>query len=329
MHRSNYVFNPLMQHIDFVFYDAPYNELKEAWEYQITVEILRHKFKQVNAVNYSKEVIMAIMHKPRDCDIVMTAMEEEGYCQMAHFYWYKGKDHQTKTPVSSYTNSVEMGTIGFRPDRSKCKWQMGKDPRFRQNHFECKGVTKYYKDNNGDIINPCQKPPALMRWLCGNHLPAGSNVLILGAGSGADIIGAVQACCNVVAVERDDHQYKCMKTTLVKYSTLAESSAKGVSRDSKNEAEESNPLNTSTSTQGEDDNDDEGPKTVCPECGGDFPQEDIDTRRVCGQCITPAPLHPNCAHDMQDGTWLCITCYEENWDRAAAESEDEPVQKTQ
>ena len=241
----------------------------------------------------------------------MSAMEAEGYCQLTQFYWYKGREHQTKTPVSSYTNSVEMGTIGFRPDRSRCSWQMGNDPRNRQNHFECKGVTKYFKDEDGTIINPCQKPPELMRWLCGNHLPAGSRVLILGAGSGGDIIGAVQSCCNVVAVELNTHQFECLKTTLVKYSTLAETSVAHGTSSANRVEDEASSLNVSTSTQGDED-DDEQHKSVCPECGISFPLAEINPRRVCSQCVAPAPLHENCAEAMSDGTWLCHTCYESN-----------------
>ena len=262
--------------------------------------------KQVNASQFSQWHIFGIMHKPPDCQIVMSALEQEGYQQMQQLYWYK-EGHQSKTPACSYTNSVEMITIGFKPDRSKCGWNMGTDPRKRHNHFVCKSVTNYFKYEDGTIVNPCQKPPELMRWLCQNHLHAGSTVLILGAGSGADIIGATQACCNVVAVELDTKQYGRLQTTIVKYSTAVENQLgiddeedvvpgdKRLSTGSSNSAVEEE----STETEG---------STVCPECKSKLLHSEVDMKRVCALCNSGYPLHQNCAEQMSNGEWMCHTC---------------------
>lgn len=297
-----------------LFFDAPYDELKNVdWEYQLNVVTLNNMFKQVNAMHTGSWQIAAIMHKPRDTDIVMTSMESSGYCQLIQFYWYKGKDHQTKTPVSSYTSSVEMGTIGFMPDRSKCKWNMGADPRHRHNHLEYKAVTKYLKYEDGTIINPCQKPPAVLRWLCQNHLHPGSTVLVIGTGSGADVIGATQACCNVVTVERDPKQYAVLQTTLVKYCSLAEEQFNEIRGevDADDEASQGTGAGDSSPKEGDDD---EGESSKCPECSNTLPYSEMNLKRVCAQCTHPAPLHINCAEEMPDGTFLCHSCYRSNVD---------------
>ena len=304
-----------------LFFDAPYDELKTVdWEYQLTVELLVNVLKQFNAIHMGQWQICTVMHKPRDTDIVMTAMEKMGYCQMIQIYWYKGPDHQTKTPQSSYTSSVEMGTVGFLPDRSKCKWNMGPDPRNRHNHFEHKGVTKYLKYEDGSIINPCQKPPALLRWLCSNHLHAGSTVLVIGAGSGADVIGATQACCNVVTVERDPKQFAVLQTTLVKYCSLAESQFHAID-DGDDEGDEASQRSGAGDTSQQDADDDEKVSSKCPECGVDLLHSDMDNGRVCVQCTTPAPLHENCAELMPNGTFLCHTCYQANVESQEGEHE--------
>ena len=293
-----------------LFFDAPYDELNQcSWEFQLTTDFLVNVLKQFNAIHMGQWQICAIMHKPRDTDIVMQAMERMGYCQMVQIYWYKGSEHQTKTPVSSYTSSVEMGTVGFLPDRSKCKWNMGTDPRNRHNHFEHKAVTKYFKYEDGEIINPCQKPPALLRWLCQNHLHAGSTVLVIGAGSGADVIGATQACCNVVAVERDHRQYAVLQTTLVKYCSLAEAQFNTICHgdDEGDDASE----RTGAGDTSQLDEDDEGePCSKCPECGGKILHSEMSIKRICEQCPAPAPLHENCAEKLPNGTVLCLSCYE-------------------
>jgi hypothetical protein len=293
-----------------VFFDAPYNELKCNWEYQITEDILVRILKQIQAVHLGDWQICAIMHKPTDTPIVMSALEKQGYCQMNQFYWYKGKEHQTKTPVSSYTSSVEIGTIGFLPDRSKCKWFMGTDPRKRQNHFEFKGVTKYYKYDNGEIVNPCQKPPELLRWLCGNHLSVGSTVLVLGSGSGADVIGATQSCCNVVTVERDQKQFDRLQTTLVKYASLNEAVQQEAETDEKEGSSATGEANVEGADDASGEEEDTPPSSVCPECTGKLVHDEDSVRILCSQCVAPAPLHKNCAREMPDGTWLCLTCFE-------------------
>ena len=305
----------------FVFFDAPYDELQCAWEYQITLLILINILKQINAVHRGDWQICVIMHKPRDTHIVMEALETMGYCQLTQIYWYKGKEHQTKTPVSSYTSSVEMGTIGFRPDRSKCKWSMGKDPRSRHNHFEFKAVTKYIKHSDGEIVNPCQKPPALLRWLCGNHLHAGSTVLVIGAGSGADVIGATQSCCNVVTVERCDKQFSKLQTTLVKYSSLSEAQLSDIQEDEDDDASADSGPSAKDKEGSEDE--DEKAHSNCPECKGKLYHSEGSVRNICVACTTPAPLHPNCSQKMPDGSVLCLTCYQKGIEASQISEADE------
>lgn len=309
----------------FVFFDAPYNELDCPWEYQLTLIILINILKQVNAVHMGEWQIFVIMHKPRDTHIVMEALETMGYCQLTQIYWYKGKEHQTKTPVSSYTSSVEMGTIGFRPDRSKCKWNMGNDPRNRHNHFEFKGVTKYFKHSDGEVVNPAQKPTALLRWLVGNHLHAGSTVLVIGAGSGADVIGATQSCCNVVTVERCDKQFAKLQTTLVKYSSLSEVQLPEVHEDD----EENVSVDGGQSAkdkEGSDDDEEEKTASYCPECKGKLYHSEGSVRNICVECTNPAPLHPNCSQKMEDGSVLCLTCYKKGVEASQISETDEGPQ---
>jgi hypothetical protein len=297
--------------VALIYYDSPYNVLPNvSWEFQISVEYLSAIMKQVNASQMGTWYIFAIVHKPLDTQIVMEAFEAEGFVQMQHLFWYK-EGHQTKTPESTYTNSVEMITVGFKPDRSKCGWNMGADPRGRHNHFVCKSVTNYFKYEDGSVVNPSQKPPDLLRWLCQNHLHAGDRVLVIGAGSGADIIGATQACCHVVAVELDDKQFGRLQTNLVKYSTSVEIKMGIEQDDDVSEGDKRLSVGSNKSTNDDDEDDEEG-SSVCPECQGKLLHSEIDMKRVCHQCTNGFPLHANCCELMPDGTWLCHTCYQEN-----------------
>ena len=73
------------------------------WEYQLTVPILVLDtiMKQVNASHMGQWQVFVIMHKMLDTHIVYEAFNKNGFCQMTPFYWWKGGEHQTKTPVSS------------------------------------------------------------------------------------------------------------------------------------------------------------------------------------------------------------------------------------
>lgn len=198
-----------------VFFDAPHGILPCPWDVQITVPWLVRIFKQVNAASIAEAWVTAIMHKPLDSHIVHEAMQQAGMSQMTNFFWVK-KGHHTQTPVSSLTNVVEMGTVGYKPDRTKVGWKgAGTDPRDRKNVVMAKGVTAFNKADDGDIINPCQKPPEIIQWLGGMHVPPGGNVLVIGFGSGAELCGALDIGLNVVGIESDARQFDAVRRVLV------------------------------------------------------------------------------------------------------------------
>ena len=144
--------------LDLVIFDLPYNVLPDIpWEFQITVAFLRKVIKQVLAVNDSDSWVIALMHKPLDSHIVFQALTESGcFQQMQHFFWHQ-QEQSSPTPVSSYTNSVQMGTIGFVPERTKVRWNVSKDPRRRHNFIACPSVTALHRDEEKKVIKPLPK----------------------------------------------------------------------------------------------------------------------------------------------------------------------------
>jgi hypothetical protein len=137
--------------------DLPYHIMPGcAWEYQITVAMLKKMINQLNAVNEADAWVLALMHKPTDSEIVRQGLTQNSNFQhLQHFFWHQ-KDQTSPTPVSSYTNCVQMGTLAFMPDRTKVRWNVNKDPRQRHNFISCKGVSKLHKNEMGKSSTPAK-----------------------------------------------------------------------------------------------------------------------------------------------------------------------------
>ena len=75
-------------------------------------------------------------------------------------------------------------------------------------HVPREPLSAFFSVGSGHIGNRCQKPWEIAHRYATNHcvLPD-NNVLVLGSGSGSEILGSLAAGCNVVAFENDLYQY--------------------------------------------------------------------------------------------------------------------------
>jgi hypothetical protein len=202
--------------VELIFFDAPYNVLPNTpWEFQITAKWLMAIFRQISAASTENWATIVIMHKMADSAIVLDAMQQGGLTQMIPFAWVKD-GHHSQTPQSSLTSVFEVGTVGYKPDRTKVKWGGATaDPRGRRNVIEAKPVSSFFKAADGEPINICQKPPEIIQYFTNMHVPPGGHVLIIGFGSGAEILGALDCDVNVVGIDSDLRQFEAVKTVLV------------------------------------------------------------------------------------------------------------------
>ena len=308
-----YIYTYTSHITDIVYFDAPQNILNEIvdWEYQLEENFLNKLFKQVNAVDTGTWQVFIIMHKFTDAKLVHDSFKANGFQQMQPIFWYKTPEHKGSGAVSSYTSSIECGTIGFKPHAAKCGFHMSTDPRKRHNFFNFKSVTSYFKDQDGNIANPTEKPPELLQWLCNNHLAPSSNVLIIGSGSGADIIGAVRACCNVVAVENNARQFECSQIRLIEY-VDTEYKAMCAAVDRENGESDANSQQQYATLQNPSTVMNSQPTTtevVCLACANVIEPEGLDPTRVCVSCVVQGPLHEGCCSLTEQG-YICTTCEE-------------------
>ena len=294
----------------------PYGILDVEWDVQITQEFLDTFFRQLTATKSSESSIVILYHKPADTQLVLTALTKTAYSQASHFFWHK-TGHSSPTPQSSYTSTVEMGTMAFQPDRTKCNWNLGADPRGRHNFIECPAVTTYLKHADGSIVNPCQKPPELSQWLVSNHIKPGTNVLVIGAGAGGDVLGALEAGADVVAIEKDHRQFVTLGAELCRLAAeeneddgaedYKESDKK--SRSNKSETRDAGTSeSTSKQTKGQKaSNQTNAPDKLpdCLICGEKVTKDDVAKGIVCESCDKNRILHEKCVQIAPNGKHVC------------------------
>ena len=192
----------------------PYGITQEHWD--IIHERLKMNkiLKQCNASQDAEHYAIVLYHNIRQSGEVYESLRENGCKNISNLYWHK-TDHWTPTPRYQYTSSVEVMTIGFIPNNERCSVKLDKDPKLRMNFIECPAIDQKSVDNDGTVVNPCEKPPEIMKWICENHCMPGQYVLIIGSGANGDVKGAILAGCNVVAVESDKRQFDCASEILV------------------------------------------------------------------------------------------------------------------
>lgn len=302
------------RHSDGLEFDTPYNILEsEEWDHQITTVELQTIINQVsvsqNPLNHPNTAIF--WHKPEDTSIVMDALRQTKYQEMTHLFWHK-EGHSSTAQARDYVRSVEMATIGFYPSRRACYINHPSDPRSRHNFIGMPHITHFAKDSENKKVNPAEKPPALAAHFCERHIPAGGTILIVGAGAGGSVFGALQSGVNVVAVESDIFQFKFFASTFLAKSQ-AEVDRLEAAKESEGEKDDTNPSDGEgkggAATDGKADPPSNLEAKACDSCNAPLTADDVDVGATCDRCEgIQGVLCERCrVADGDHGTkWLCL-----------------------
>ena len=94
----------------------------------------------------------------------------------------------------------------------------GKNPTMRHNLY---GHTlrgqRYTLSGDEQPVNTCQKHTGIAHELATIFTHPGANALVIGSGSGSDVIGCLRAQLNVVDIDKDSSQFRDCKTRLMDY----------------------------------------------------------------------------------------------------------------
>ena len=198
-----------------IFWDMPFGLGVADWDTLLTDPQLEMLFNQLKIINTSRSTVLALVVHFRDIGRVAKAMEENGYRDVHPFYVYKPQ--QNRRGTNCFIFAVECILVGYMAATSERKLNFEQaNPLFRHNLLFSHNVrARAQLPGTGEEVNTTQKHPAVAHHLASIFCEPGSNALVLGAGSGSDVIGAMWAGVNVVGVEKDITQFEGCRARLV------------------------------------------------------------------------------------------------------------------
>ena len=310
--------------------DLPYGYNLFKYDKQETVDGLIGKLKQFDAIQDADNYVVILWHKPLDTAMVNEALRNRNIVHTTNMFWHKQDHIVMNQPTNRLVNSTEMGTIGYVPDFNKVHFgNQAQDPKKRHNFIELPSVIKLAKNSSGVPINVTEKPIKLGKWLLSTFCQPGSTILNIGCGAGGDIMAAIHAKCNVIAVEKDIDQFNALRIHLLnKASEYDEAWEQGISMqrliedDFKSSKQPKSSSSTETTTaisaslsqsiqQEPASSPMKGYNRPCLQCG-----KTLDKRveaKYCGTC-SDGPFHAHCVYTDDDGsggeTYQCQACNE-------------------
>jgi hypothetical protein len=214
---------------DGIVADLPYGVTKEIWDIEPTREWIAQVLNQISAINQCGEAYTAFWwchytHMGMLHD-VLTANK---HSSIVPFYWHKS-GFNVVGHYKAYLSSVETAIVSYYGGITKAPHgNMSKNPTLRHNFTEGPHVTKKrlsIKDHK--VLNETEKPQWVAKALGMRHWLPQSTVVVIGAGSGGDLLGLIGAGLNVIGIEPDPRQFfELQAAVLEKVSEMRANEAK-------------------------------------------------------------------------------------------------------
>ena len=132
-------------------------------------------------------------------------MKSHGFSNIQSVFVYKPENNCVG--VNCFINAVEVLVMGWRTSRAKSVVDFPEaNPTMRHNMFFAPNVRGKLMDEKGVPVNTTQKPTLTSFRFAQRFVRAGGKALVIGAGSGSDMIGMAYAGVSVVGVEKDPRQ---------------------------------------------------------------------------------------------------------------------------
>ena len=185
---------------------------------------LRHGFGGVGRVavgdGCGDSLSAASCHQPRahclilgciwhDMGRIRLAMLANGYTDVHVLVVYKP---QQNTSGMEWINALEHLVVGYKGGIKACRLTFSDlNPIFRHNVlFSHQVGPKLRFAGQEVVVNETQKNPNVASAIGRITCTPGSRALVLGAGSGSEVVGLARIGVNVVGVERDTRQFKAL-----------------------------------------------------------------------------------------------------------------------
>ena len=197
------------------------------WDVLLTNEELEMFFRQLNIVNTSAKTTLALVVHWADAGRVKAAMEAGGYQSVHPFYVYKPNQNQKGT--GCFIFAVEVILVGYLSDAKHRDLVFEeRNPLGRHNLLFGHNLrgSRFQLSGAQEPVNTCQKHPGIAHALASICARQGANALVIGSGSGSDIIGCLRAGLDVIAIDKDAGQFHGCKARLLAYQANLESEQK-------------------------------------------------------------------------------------------------------
>ena len=286
-----------------------------------TKEEIRVVLSQVHAVCINEPHVFFNYCDIRQYDNVYTAMTDSRYTNIHPFFIHK--NNQNCVGYQQYTYAVDVLVVGYYPNKRSVPWNASANPLMRHNIISVPSLNVHYKNpSDNKTANIHEKPAGNMATLMANHASPGPWALVLGAGSGGEVLGAIKAGLHVVAVERDQRQFDGLRARLTQMMVneekqkleLAQKKEKQKTASMKKKKSKAKIVSSSNASPAADDQ----VQSRCPCCGVD--ETDVDTFVECQVCQTR--VHRGCAllSNVIDGVSeeQILTCSQSCMDSAKA-----------
>ena len=191
----------------------PYNLNLAHWDEKLSDANLSLLFNQLAIINTSKERIIVLHCHYTDLGRVQQAMEDAGYknCHTITIY----KPAQSLRGMD-FIYATDIALCGYYPGIQACRLTFPDvNPTMRHNLLFCPNVRSKAIALDGEVINTTQKHPSVSHRLARIFCRPGDTALVIGAGSGSELIGINRAGVNVVGIESDARQVKACATRLL------------------------------------------------------------------------------------------------------------------
>ena len=199
-----------------IFWDRPYGLNIAKWDEAIFSEMDdKDAFDQLNIFNRGTDTVMVTHQHIREVTKVMDACERAGYLDSHMFQTYKPA--QNARVRNAFVNACDLLLIHYRGGLHASQRNfVNSNPVKRHNWLALPLLrSKTVIGAGEEPINPCEKHPLIAYHLSKRLFPPGMPVLVIGSGSGGEVIGLLRAGFNVVAVDCDAKQMVGLRARLV------------------------------------------------------------------------------------------------------------------
>ena len=206
---------------DLVLWDMPYGLLVAPWDNLLTDAEVETFFQQLAVVQRSRAHTLCLGCIWHDAGRMRRFMLEHSYSDIHIFGVYKP---QQNTTGMEWIFALELYVVGYKQNIRACSLTFSDmNPVFRHNVIFSHQVSSKLKYAGAEEeVNTTQKNPNVASFLGRITCKPGSSALVIGAGSGSEVIGLARIGVNVVALERDGRQFRAMTERLTSEAAFEE-----------------------------------------------------------------------------------------------------------